>query len=358
MHRSRAALFALALMCPAVAGCEFVFGLDDYAQASSESTTGGSSGTDAGPGSGATSSVSSGSDGSGNGEGGGGTGGGGTGGTGGEANSSTSTGEGGDPGCPCVPEGWTLVEAHPTTADTPVFTCDLNVTADRLGEATVACSCTCGPTNDLECRLACWSDSACTGTVTLKEGSFLITFCESMPTAQSCQLALTRDDAVTTDICTGTATVGEVTRDNPLDLCAASSVGATCGDEGVCSPPPEGALWCIQGTEGEACPPGWPDAHDLVDGGTPTCDVCECSDEVTCNGNWRVASPGGLCTYNEEDIESRQCSEVVEAIRWHGGPAGFQGSDAVGGACTAVNSNPTGRLDGATASKLCCIPPA
>jgi hypothetical protein len=344
MRRAFLALVTMASLGVAAGGCELVFGLDDYAQGTSEATTG-STGTEVGPGSGAGSPTSTGTDSTGS-KGDGGNGGDGDGDGDGDGGSSSS----GGPSCPCVPEGWRLVEGRPTTLDAPVSTCPSQVAATRVnGEASVSCDCSCSVTGNLDARLGCWSEADCTGTLSIGDGGY----CIDMPTAKSCQRILVQDGEQAQDICIPAGVVASTAVANPFDLCVAPPDGVGCDEEGVCGPPGEDALWCIQGPVEEACPAEWPDDYTLTEGGTPACD-CTCVDAVEVRGTWSVANPSDACFNQNTDITSRVCQNVPDLTQYHGAaPLG----DQTAGDCTPTANVAPGHFEDADQTRLCCRPP-
>ncbi len=318
-----------------LAGCELVFGLDDYAQASSEATTG-SAATGAASGAGAGSSGSRSSDASGTGGGDG----------GGDGGASTSSG---GPTCPCVPDGWILKEAFPTTAESDLRMCDSGINAARaFADPIITCECSCAMDAGLDCRLACWPLPQCGGPLAVLDNAI----CTSLGDAASCaQLVVQNGLPPDSALCIASGVVVASSSANVFDLCTVSVDGAACDDEGVCDEPPAEAMWCIEGPADEACPAGWPDDHPVFDGGTPACD-CACNDDITCDGTFRLAN--NTCITDGLDITSRDCVDVPARENYTAGPQ-IGEDDSIAGGCSPTQTQGSGHIEGATETRLCCL---
>lgn len=334
MHRALPALVAL-LPIGLVTGCELVFGLDDYAQASSEVTTG-SSGTGTGQGAGAGPTGASDATGTGGGDGG----------SSAEGGGSSSSG---GPSCPCVPDGWVLKEAYPTTAEAELRTCGSGINAARaFADPEIACECSCAMDDGLDCQLACWPQAQCQGQLALLSNAI----CAQLGNAASCAQIVVQNGAVPDSaLCIASGTVVSSTNANVFDLCTASADGETCDDDGVCDDPSAEATWCIEGPAEESCPAGWPDDHLVVDGGTPACD-CTCNDDITCDGNFRLGN--NTCVTDGFDITTRDCVDVPERENYTAGPQPFA-DDAIDGGCSPGQNQGPGHIEGATETRLCCM---
>lgn len=334
---------ALGLLALTATGCELVFGLGDYAR---DGGAGGSGGDLAASTGGATSSGSRATSGGAGGDGSSATSttsGPGAGGEDSGPTSSSSTGSGG--GCPCVPDGWQLTEAYPVLDASPPRTCSTALLSDRaVEEPEVTCHCSCARADGLSCSLACWEQPGCSqGTPVLLPGAGL--GCEQIGmTARSCAIAVVADGALATDLCEASETA-DIDGVNVFDLCDTSPAGSACGGPGVCGAPPQGALWCIRGGAGEACPEGWSDAHHVARGGEAACD-CACSDALSCNSDIPflldnncgfAAGPG-----------SRACDDTGDVTTYRGNPP------ALGGSCDPVAAEMTGLLAGSTSETVCC----
>lgn len=335
---------AVGLLALSAAGCELVFGLDDYAREGGAAGAGGDAAASTGD------AASSGSRATGGGAGGDGsassstTSGPGAGGDdSGPATSSASGGGGG--ACPCVPDGWTLTEAYPVTDGSGPRTCSTGLLSDRAVEQpVVACHCSCTAVSGLGCSLACWEQADCNqGSPTLLPAANL--GCAQIgKTVRSCAIAVVAGGVLAADPCEVVET-SDITGTNVFDLCATSADGAGCGEAGVCGAPPAGGLWCVRGPAASRCPDGWDSLHDVELGGETACD-CGCANNLSCDD----ATPfylGNDCDF-DQGVSTRTCTPTGDATTYYGNPPNL------GGTCDPVAAELTGLLAGTTPETVCC----
>jgi hypothetical protein len=284
---------------------------------------------------------------------------------------STSSGSGGmctDGACGAIPKGWKLVTAKSFGVTDPLDTCPSSTaTAIRYftdPAASASCSpCTCSQGTCTAPKLQCsFSKSDCTSvayTVTAASTDTCLNV-PSIPGGTNSNGSCKIGGAATVETMCAANGGGELQNDPPWGgayrVCEITeAMGCKTGELCVPSQPPAGEMVCITQPGMAMCPAGWDgmaiSAFTDVDMDTRACSACTCN--TTCSGGSYVIHDNNDCQDNTAQPVNvtGACTSVAGLFDFTDGsvsPTAATPTDLCGG------GDPTGKVTGKGAQKICC----